>query len=172
MAIHRFIGPLAAAVLVLGGCEGREHAPPIEETERLEAEGEAGGAQAPESLESADEADLAATPGVLASIDRSGVHGRAEIIRDGGDRVVVEVEAEGLEQGTRYAAAVHEGRCALGGPVRRALGEILADAEGRGSIRTEVARDRLPESDALFVQLHDREDEAVACANLQVGGES
>lgn len=160
MTLHRFVGPLLAAVLVLGGCEAREEAPPVEEVD-LEGETSPGEAEV-------EEEEIAPTPGVLTPVDRSGVRGTAGITREDDDLLVV-VEASGLEPGTRYTTHVQEGRCADGGPVSLPLGRVVADDEGRGSVRMRLERERLPEDEGLFVQVHALDDRAVACANLETG---
>lgn len=108
------------------------------------------------------------TPGVLASINRSGVRGSARITRQGEDLLVV-VDADSLEPGTRYSAAIHEGGCAEGGPLILPLGDITGGGDGGGSLRFRTAAEEVvPEGQGdLFVQIHAPDDRAVACANVE-----
>jgi hypothetical protein len=100
----------------------------------------------------------------LAPLNRSDVNGTAVVHREGGE-AAVRLDVEGLEPGARYAAHVHEGRCATGGPIRLPLGRITADEDGAGAIRMRVDTSRLPRSD-LFIQLHAPGGAPVACADV------
>lgn len=147
MTLKWFTTPLIAAALILGGCE----------------------MEAPDEASPADTVEAAAPAlGELMPINRSGVWGRAEAVRDG-DELVVEAAAEGLEPDGEYAAFLHEGRCADGGPVRLSLGRITAADDGTGSLRFRAEPERAPAGPALFVQLHAADDQPVACADVGPG---
>lgn len=153
----RLTVPLLAAGLALAACEPAEDTPsqdaPLDQTVP-------GDSVPADSLVA-----MAPDPGELTPINRSGVRGRAQLDRDGDD-IVVTVEADSLQAGTRYTAAVYEGRCSDGGPVALPVGEMTASGQGSGSIRMEFGAGRVPAEGELFLQLNDADDRPVACANL------
>lgn len=155
MTLKRLTIPLIAAALILGACEAEEE-PAVE------------AAAAGEESSRDDPAARGSTRGELMPINRSEVRGRAEVVRDG-DQLVVEVEAQGLEPIARYAAFLHEGRCAEGGPVRLPLGWILAGEDGAGSARQTVEAEQALAGPDLFIQLHAPDDQPVACADVGPG---
>lgn len=155
--LTRLTVPLLAAGLALAACEPAEDAPsqeaPLDQTVP-------GDSALADSLVA-----MAPDPGELTPINRSGGRGRAQLDRDGDD-IVVTVQADSLRPGTRYTAAVYEGRCSDGGPVALPVGQITASGQGSGSIRMEFGAGRVPAEGDLFLQLNDADDRPVACANL------
>lgn len=153
----RLFSATLAVALVLGGCDAGEEA-------------ERAGPEAP--ADTAGSTGIAPEPmpggAALTAIDSSEVRGTAQVAREGAE-VVVRLHVEGLEPGQRYAAHVHEGRCATGGPIRLPLGRIIADEDGGGALRMRVAGDRLPET-GLFVQVHASTGQPVACADVDGPG--
>lgn len=105
----------------------------------------------------------------LAPIDRSGITGTVRGDADG-DGASIDLEVEGLEPGSVYPAHIHSGRCAAGGPVVVALGRIDAEDDGSAELSARVEESELPADEPLFVQVHDPDGNAVACADLADGG--
>lgn len=149
MMLKRFAVPVIAGAMVLAACDTGEQQSWVDSP----VEDSLDGATAP-------------TPGVLASINRSGVRGTARITREADDVIVV-VEAEGLEAGSRYDAQLHEGLCADGGPAVLALGRMTGGDDGTASLRFRAASDRLADEENVFVQVNAAGDSAVACANVE-----
>lgn len=105
----------------------------------------------------------------FAPVNRSGITGSVQV--DGEGDPTVTLELVGLEPGAVYATHVHTGRCAAGGPVAIALGEVTAGDDGRGRMTTEVSTAEITTGDPVFVQAHGPGGEAVACADLGGGDE-
>ena len=105
----------------------------------------------------------------LAPINRSGVTGTVEADRSP-DALRLTLNVEGLEPGATYAAHVHDGRCAAGGPVRAPLGDLTADQQNRSQLEREVAA--VPAPEPVFVQVHAPDGSAVACGDLPTGEET
>lgn len=149
MMLKRFAVPVMAGTIVLAACDTGEEQSSVDTP-----------------VEDSLAAATAPTPGVLASINRSGVRGTARLTREDDDVIVV-VEAEGLEPGSRYDAQLHEGVCADGGPAVLPLGRITGGDDGNGSLRFRAASDRLSGEETVFVQIDAAGDSAVACANVE-----
>ncbi len=83
-----------------------------------------------------------------------------------GDELEVEIEVAGLAEVVEYAAHVHRGVCAEGGPVAAALSPVAGGADGRGVSRTTVPAASLPATEPLFVQIHGGTGVPIACGDL------
>lgn len=150
--LHRMALPMALAVLA-AACDAPERA-------RTEAEAE-GTAALAETGEAEEE---------LIPINQSGVRGSARVTRDD-DEAVVAVRVGGLRPGERYAANVHQGRCAAGGALILPLGRLTAGQDSVASSRMRVSGASLPEGTDLFVQVYGPDDRPVACADVAGGDE-
>ncbi|HSH44987.1 MAG TPA: CHRD domain-containing protein [Longimicrobiales bacterium] len=160
--ISRFL-LLASPILVLGACDTGEQG-----GEALEADT----AAAPVAGEVTPVSGIDAVIGAdvtLASVDRSGVTGRAFGERTG-DGAALTLTVEGLEPDVAYPAHIHSGTCASGGPVVVGLGEITAQADGSGGVSRDVTADELVDEESLFVQVHASDGEAIACGDLGQSG--
>lgn len=158
---------VAIVLLGVGGCDAPDRTPPgVEEDDRSRAERDS----VPGARGSEDESIVPerAVPGVLSPINQSGIRGTAELAGTG-DGVRLVLRLEGLQPREQYAAYVHQGRCAEGGPVRLPLGVVVGQDDGAGSVRMRVDSDRLPRDGDLFVQVHDADSRPVACADLASG---
>lgn len=116
-------------------------------------------------------ADREALPNAsqLLALDESGVTGQVTITPEP-DSLVLRVEAQGLPGVGEYAAHVHRGVCAEGGPVVAALGPVVGLADGSGTSSTTVAADALPTNEPLFVQIHGTSGGPITCGDVVEGG--
>lgn len=114
-----------------------------------------------------DEAAPAAStaPATLAPIDHSGVTGTAVADRDGDD-LSVTITVEGLDPGTGYSAAIHEGRCTAGDSERLRLGTFAADEDGMAAATFTTSAAELPAGREWSVQLRSETGATVSCANV------
>ncbi|HUE76371.1 MAG TPA: hypothetical protein VMM83_00390 [Longimicrobiales bacterium] len=125
-------------------------------------------ADAPDGTPAEDDRALAAGTVEFAPVNRSGVTGTARFEEDDDD-VTVTIELVGLETGTVYPTHLYNGRCAAGGNVVAALGDITGGEDGRGRLMTDVEAADLASDEPLFVQAEGSGGNALACAD--VGGE-
>lgn len=105
----------------------------------------------------------------LLAVDESGVTGRLTIAADP-ESLVLAVEVEGLPGEGEYAAHVHRGVCAEGGPVAAALSPVVGLGDGSGTSTTTMAADALPTNEPLFVQVHGANGGPIACGDIMEGG--
>ena len=135
-----------------------------------DAGGEGAGEPAQEGAAVSAAGEQAQTGGTiqLAPIDRSGVSGTVRTDRSS-EALSLTMSVEGLEPGSTYAAHVHDGRCAAGGPVRAPLGEFTS--EGQNPAQVEAELDAVPADEPVFVQVHAPDGTAIACADLPGGEE-
>jgi hypothetical protein len=105
----------------------------------------------------------------LLAVDESGVTGRLTVTADP-DSVVLLVEVEGLPGEGEYAAHVHRGVCAEGGPVAAPLSPVVGLDGGSGASSTTMAAGTLPANEPLFVQVHGANGAPVACGDIVESG--
>jgi hypothetical protein len=87
------------------------------------------------------------------------------------DSVTIVLNASNLEAGKKYAAHVHTGECAKGGPVAVPLTDITAGTDGTGTSTTVVAITKLSVDKPAFLQIHGPNKKPVACGDLPAHGE-
>ena len=78
----------------------------------------------------------------------------------------IEIRVGGLTGVEAYAAHVHRGVCAEGGPVAAALSPVEARADGNGVSHTAVPAATLSATEPLFVQIHGATGAPIACGDL------
>ena len=83
-----------------------------------------------------------------------------------GDGLEIEIEVAGLAETVEYAAHVHRGVCAEGGPVAAALSPVEGRMDGSGVSQTTVPAASLPVTVPLFVQIHGATGAPIACGDL------
>jgi hypothetical protein len=107
--------------------------------------------------------DLASKPGSKVTGKATATHGT--------DSVTVVLDASGLEAGKSYAAHIHTGECAKGGPVAVPLATIVAGTDGTGTSTTVVALSKLSVDKPAFVQIHAPNKKPAACGDMPAHGE-
>lgn len=146
-----------ALFLPLAGCgEGEVPVPGTDDVEGLPAE-----APGPPTME-----DMVHTTVTLSPVNGSGVSGEAMAMH-GDDAIVIMLDLTGLPQEGEYAAHIHIGSCAEGGPVGAALNPVIGLADGTGSSTTTLDAGELNESDRHFVQVHGAGGPPIACGDVE-----
>jgi hypothetical protein len=73
---------------------------------------------------------------------------------------------EGLPDASEFAAHVHRGVCAEGGPVAAALNPVVPAMPGTGSSTTTLETAEVPANEPLFVQIHGPSGAPIACGDI------
>ncbi len=105
----------------------------------------------------------------LAPANASGVSGEAMAMH-ADDAVVVILELEGLTEEGQYAAHIHIGSCAEGGPVAVTLNPVLGLADGTGTSTTTLEADELDPDDPHFIMVHGEGGTPIACGDMEGHG--
>lgn len=160
----RFLGTalpvalLLAAAGLVAACEAPEpELPPDFDIEAVE-----------EEVPPAPEVTHATIP--LEEVNGSGVSGEAMAMHTE-ESVTVVIEVEGLPEEREYAAHVHEGSCAEGGPVAEPLNPVLGLADGTGSSTTILEPDALSPDEPHFIQVHGEGGTPIACGDVEGHGD-
>jgi hypothetical protein len=103
----------------------------------------------------------------LEPVDDSGVSGHATTTHTE-DEVVVVLELEGLPAAGEYAAHIHSGSCAEGGPVAVPLNDVIADEDGMGTSTTVLDADAMDHDEPRFFQVHSADGPPIACGDMEV----
>lgn len=82
------------------------------------------------------------------------------------DSVVLIIEVSGLPSEGEYAAHIHEGSCAEGGPVTVGLTSVAGGPDGQGSSTTVLGIDELDPAQPIFVQIHGEDGDPIACGDV------
>ena len=106
----------------------------------------------------------------LEPVDDSGVSGQATAMHTE-DEVVVVLELEGLPAAGEYAAHIHAGTCAEGGPVAVPLNDVIADENGTGTSTTAMDADAMDHEEAHFFQVHSADGPPIACGDVEADQE-
>lgn len=101
----------------------------------------------------------------LASKGESGVTGTATWSPEG-DSVSITVSLEGVTQGEKYPAHVHQGTCQAGGGVAAPLSAVTGGSGGSGEATTTLARSSFESGTVYFVQAHLADGTPAACGDL------
>jgi len=73
---------------------------------------------------------------------------------------------EGLPDAPEFAAHVHRGVCAEGGPVAAALNPVVPAMPGTGSSTTTLEAAEVPANEPHFVQIHGPSGAPIACGDI------
>jgi Cu/Zn superoxide dismutase len=103
----------------------------------------------------------------LAPVRESGVSGEATALHSE-DEVVIVLEVQGLPRAGQYAAHIHAGTCADGGPVAVPLNAVVAGEDGDGTSSTTLDPDDMDHDRAHFFQVHSADGPPVACGDMEV----
>jgi len=103
----------------------------------------------------------------LEPVDDSGVSGQATVMHTE-DELVVVLELEGLPEAGEFAAHIHAGSCAEGGPVAVPLNDVIADEEGFGTSTTALDADAIDHDGEYFFQVHSADGPPIACGDLEM----
>ncbi|TVR55127.1 MAG: hypothetical protein EA421_07195 [Gemmatimonadales bacterium] len=106
---------------------------------------------------------------VLDEVNSSGVSGEAMAMHSD-DAVVVILDLDGLTDEGEYAAHIHIGSCAEGGPVAVSLNPVLGLADGTGTSTTTLEADELTEGDPHFIMVHGEGGTPIVCGDLEGHG--
>jgi hypothetical protein len=106
----------------------------------------------------------------LHPVNDSGVSGVAELMHSN-NQVVVVLELEGLPGEGGYAAHIHVGSCADGGPVGAPLDPVVGLADGTGTSTTTIDAGDLSRSDPHFIQVHGEAGTPIACGDVEGHGD-
>ena len=106
---------------------------------------------------------------VLDEVNSSGVSGEAMAMHSD-DAVVVILDLDGLTDEGEYAAHIHIGSCAEGGPVAVSLNPVLGLADGTGTSTTTLEADELAEGDPHFIMVHGEGGTPIVCGDLEGHG--
>ena len=98
-------------------------------------------------------------------LESSGTTGELTITRSNG-QVELHIRLQGLAGSLEFAAHVHRGVCAEGGPVAVALNSVVDGGDEGGTSTTELATDALPITEPLFVQIHGSSGAPIACGDI------
>lgn len=150
----RTIPLVFAAFFLVAGCEGPEQEAP-----------EAVPAEPAQQETAAPVEEVPHTATQLEEVNGSGVSGEA-MAMDSNETVVVALELEGLPAEREYAAHIHEGTCAEGGPVAVALNPVLGLDDGTGSSTTMLEGDEIPTDGDHFIQVHGEGGAPIACGDM------
>lgn len=102
----------------------------------------------------------------LAAVGDSGVSGEATGMLTE-DALVVMIELDGLPAEGEYAAHIHSGTCAEGGPVAVALDPVIGLSDGTGASTTTLEPDEVDDSEPHFVQVHGEGGTPIACGDME-----
>lgn len=102
---------------------------------------------------------------VISPLAGSGVQGSFTITPSAAG-LEIRIEVEGLPEAAEFAAHVHRGVCAEGGPVAALLTSVIGGEDGSGSSVSTVPADQLPPTDPLFVQIHGVSGAPIACGDI------
>lgn len=163
--LTRALGRAAAAAFLAGSLSSCGDEPPTQEfyVEPSIPENPIAQTQAA-AEEVADREALPPTSPVL-PVGTPEVSGEVSVT-PAGEELEIEIRVAGLAEVVEYAAHVHRGVCAEGGPVAAALSPVEAQADGSGVSHTAVPAASLPVTEPLFVQIHGATGAPVACGDL------
>jgi hypothetical protein len=147
------VAMLIALPAVLTACGEAPPPPPIDEE------------MAPPAPADPMEGVLHATTPLL-EVNGSGVSGEA-VAMHSDDAVVVVLDLEGLPAEGEYAAHIHQGTCAEGGPVAAPLNPVLGLADGTGTSTTTLDPGDVPSDESLFIQVHGEGGTPIACGDME-----
>lgn len=102
----------------------------------------------------------------LSQVNSSGVSGEAMAMHSD-DAVVVILELDGLIEEGEYAAHIHIGTCAEGGPVTVTLNPILGLADGTGTSTTTLEAEELAQGDPHFLMVHGKGGTPIVCGDME-----
>lgn len=102
----------------------------------------------------------------LEPVGDSGVSGQASALHTA-DEVMVILQVEGLPGAGEYAAHIHSGTCAEGGPVAVPLSAVVADDDGDGTSTTALDAGDMDHDGSHFFQIHSADGPPVACGDLE-----
>lgn len=105
----------------------------------------------------------------LEAMNESGVTGEAMGMHSD-DAVVMMLEIEGLPGEGEYAAHIHSGNCADGGPVATPLDPVVGLADGTGSSTTVLELTEVNQDEPHFVMVHGEGGTPVACGDMEGHG--
>ncbi|GEM_PF-621720 len=148
---------LFALPLILVGCG---EAPPPPDTDDPPAEMEPA-AEPMDPMEDVIHATIE-----LAEVNGSGVSGEAMAMHSD-DAVIIVIDLEGLPEEGEYAAHIHEGTCAEGGPVAEPLNPVMGLGDGTGTSTTTLDPDVIPEDEPHFIQVHGEGGTPIACGDIE-----
>jgi hypothetical protein len=142
---------LLAAFVVIAGCDAAEAPYP-----QVDAP--------PPALPGAEvtEARVALEP-----VRDSGVFGQATALH-GDEDVMVTLEVHGLPAAGEYAAHIHSGTCAEGGPVAVGLNPVIGNEAGHGTSTSTLDMGEMDHDQPYFFQVHSAEGPPVACGDMEV----
>jgi hypothetical protein len=106
---------------------------------------------------------------VLDEVNSSGVTGEAMAMHSD-DAVVVILDLDGLTDEGEYAAHIHIGSCAEGGPVAVSLNPVLGLADGTGTSTTTLEAHELTEGDPHFIMVHGEGGTPIVCGDMEGHG--
>jgi hypothetical protein len=106
---------------------------------------------------------------VLDEVNSSGVSGEAMAMHSD-DAVVVILDLDGLTDEGEYAAHIHIGSCAEGGPVAVSLNPVLGLADGTGTSTTTLEAHELTEGDPHFIMVHGEGGTPIVCGDMEGHG--
>ncbi len=95
----------------------------------------------------------------------TGVSGEAMLMYDD-DTIIVVVDVEGFPTEGEYAAHIHSGSCAEGGPVAAPLNPILGLADGTGTSTTTLEGHEVELTAPHFIQIHGEGGSPITCGDL------
>jgi hypothetical protein len=154
---RRILTAALPVVVLLAACETPEQEPPADPPEAAAEDPEAGATgQVPHTVTALDE------------VGGSGVMGEAMVMRSD-ETVVVALELEGLPEEREYAAHIHRGTCAEGGPVAHPLNPVMGLDDGRGSSTTMFEADEISPDEPYFFQVHGGDGAPIACGDMEEG---
>jgi hypothetical protein len=105
----------------------------------------------------------------LSMMNESGVTGEAMAMH-ADDAVVVILELEGLPGEAQYAAHIHAGTCAQGGPVVVPLNPVAGLADGTGTSTTTLEADEVGTDTPHFIMIHGEGGTPIACGDMEGHG--
>jgi hypothetical protein len=153
----RLLGTAALASLVVAACGG--DAP--EDDPVIEADTTPAVEAAPSPMDTMMQVTI-----VLETMNASGVSGEAMAMHSD-DAVVVILELEGLPGEAQYAAHIHTGTCAEGGPVLVPLNPVAGLADGTGTSTTTLEADEVGTDTPHFIMVHGEGGTPLACGNME-----
>jgi Cu/Zn superoxide dismutase len=103
----------------------------------------------------------------LEPVEDSGVSGQATASHTETEVTVV-LEVEGLPGAGEYAAHIHSGTCAEGGPVAVPLSAVVAGDDGDGTSTTALDAEDMDHDGSHFFQIHSADGPPVACGDLEM----
>jgi len=158
----RLLGTAALASLVVAACG--DPAPVDDPT--IEPDTAPAVEAAPSPMDTMMHVTIALEP-----MNASGVSGEAMALHSD-DAVVVILELEGLPGEAQYAAHIHAGTCAAGGPVVVPLNPVAGLADGTGTSTTTLEADEVGTDTPHFIMVHGEGGTPLACGNMEGHGGS